>query len=853
MIPIRLQITGFLSYQQSVDLDFSSFDLACISGQNGAGKSSLLDAMTWALFGEARRKDDAVVNSHSKECRVVYEFDYEDLSYRVERSKQREKTTVLEFQVKDSSGSWKPLTERSVRETEARIERTLRLDYETFTNASFFLQGKADQFAQQKSSERKKILSSILGLEVWEVYREQAAENRKKLENELTSLNGMVDEIESELKEEDTRKDKLKSLQEALSLQTALRQSKETALDHLKRQAVSLAEQKKLVTVLEQQWQRALDKFKQRKTDLDARSLELESYRLQLAEADLIETDFQSWQENVRELERWEKIAVNFRQHEGMRHNPLMVIESEKARLAQELQTLESLAGQAEQMEQQLPEAEREISSVKSGAAGLAQALEKASALRSDLENILQNQSEAQAENKRLRQEMNELKERIDELTAASGAACPLCGQPLAADERSNLIESLESQGRQMGDRYRQNQALVNEINHRREETETQTAGIPALEGELRKQQRLLDQAVDRKSNMETFLVGWRLNGAVRREEIRRLLDENRYAVDARDALAAIDLQLKQLGYDASAHDLIRTAELAGRGSLERYRQLETARAALAPLAREKANLEIQLNLETEEAARQEKTYRLASEKYLADSADAPDLQLLQQELLTCHEQENRIRMEVGAASQQVEVLKNLQHRKKGLIQKREEFQRQIGQIKTLERAFGKDGIPALLIEQALPEIESQANDILDRLSNGGMSVSFSTQKDYKDKNREDKKETLDILISDAAGKREYEMFSGGEAFRINFAIRMALSRVLAQRAGARLRMLVIDEGFGSQDAEGRQRLIQAINMVQGDFSKILVITHLEELKDAFPARIEVEKTLTGSAIRVLV
>ena len=77
------------------------------------------------------------------------------------------------------------------------------------------------------------------------------------------------------------------------------------------------------------------------------------------------------------------------------------------------------------------------------------------------------------------------------------------------------------------------------------------------------------------------------------------------------------------------------------------------------------------------------------------------------------------------------------------------------------------------------------------------MSVSFSTQKDYKDKNREDKKETLDILISDAAGKREYEMFSGGEAFRINFAIRMALSRVLAQRAGARLRMLVIDEGFG--------------------------------------------------------
>ena len=169
-----------------------------------------------------------------------------------------------------------------------------------------------------------------------------------------------------------------------------------------------------------------------------------------------------------------------------------------------------------------------------------------------------------------------------------------------------------------------------------------------------------------------------------------------------------------------------------------------------------------------------------------------------------------------------------------------------------LERAFGKDGVPALLIEQALPEIETQANDLLDRLTNGGMSVRFATQKDFKDKNRDDKKETLDILISDSAGTREYELFSGGEAFRVNFAIRLALSQVLAKRAGARLQMLVIDEGFGSQDIEGRQRLIEAINQVQHDFARVLVITHLEELKDAFPARIEVEKTATGSHLKVV-
>lgn len=80
----------------------------------------------------------------------------------------------------------------------------------------------------------------------------------------------------------------------------------------------------------------------------------------------------------------------------------------------------------------------------------------------------------------------------------------------------------------------------------------------------------------------------------------------------------------------------------------------------------------------------------------------------------------------------------------------------------------------------------------------------------------------------------------------------MALSEVLAKRKGARLQMLVIDEGFGSQDTLGRDRLIQAINAVKDDFAKILVITHLEELKDAFPTRIEVEKTDSGSVVKVI-
>ena len=101
-------------------------------------------------------------------------------------------------------------------------------------------------------------------------------------------------------------------------------------------------------------------------------------------------------------------------------------------------------------------------------------------------------------------------------------------------------------------------------------------------------------------------------------------------------------------------------------------------------------------------------------------------------------------------------------------------------------------------------------------------------------------------------GTRPYEMFSGGEAFRVNFAIRIALSRLLARRSGAKLQTLILDEGFGSQDGKGREKLIEAIDGIKEDFEKIFVITHVDELKDAFSHRIEVTKDANGSHIHIM-
>jgi len=95
-------------------------------------------------------------------------------------------------------------------------------------------------------------------------------------------------------------------------------------------------------------------------------------------------------------------------------------------------------------------------------------------------------------------------------------------------------------------------------------------------------------------------------------------------------------------------------------------------------------------------------------------------------------------------------------------------------------------------------------------------------------------------------------MFSGGEAFRIDFALRIAISKLLAQRAGTSLQTLVIDEGFGSQDEEGLGQIMDAIYKIQDDFLKVIIVSHLTSMKDQFPVHFVVEKGAEGSFVNVV-
>ncbi len=865
MIPLRLKLTGFLSYRDTVELDFTQFDLACISGANGAGKSTLLDAMTWALFGQARKRDESLIHTHpeTKAAEVVFHFAYEGNLFRVQRSLVRGKGGLVEFhlfqgQLDDYTladqerGAWKPLTGATMRETQALIQNTLRMDYETFTNASFFIQGKADQFTQQRPTDRKRILSSILGLEMWEVYKERAGERRKGLESQIATLQGSLQEITAELAEEQSRKTRLAQLLTELERLTQTRQFQTSALESMREAAASLAEQQRLVQALNRQVEAANNRLSDLQNRLRERQEEYSACEGLLSRETEIQGDYVAWQQALQELQCWDETAARFRSQESGRQAPLETIAAERARLQTERQALLARQVELSQDQNSLQSQEGERAAAAARAETIKQELFARLTLEEELRLARQKLSDARAENPRLKNEMDDLKTRISRLQAMEGSLCPFCGQPLDADQRERLIAELYAQGVDKGDRWRANKALLDQADQLVIGLEARLAGLSKLDAELQSCLRLLDQYSLRHQQFVEKQSAWTQTGAPQLAELERLLTDETYAPAARQRLAAIDAELKSIGYDAAAHDMVRREELSRRSAERELRELEKARATQAALGREIETLrsqQVEAGRELE-IVQQEQTSAVG---LLARAeSQAPDLANAERQLFLLQEQENHLRLEVGAARQKVDVLADLKTRQALIESQREELARQVARLRQLERAFGKDGVPALLIEQALPQIEQKANELLDRLSGGAMSVRFITQADYKDKKRDDKKETLDIQISDASGSRDYELYSGGEAFRVNFAIRLALSEVLAQRSGARLQMLVIDEGFGSQDNQGRQRLIEAINLVRPDFSKILVITHIDELKDAFPTRVEVEKSSRGSMIRVV-
>ena len=340
----------------------------------------------------------------------------------------------------------------------------------------------------------------------------------------------------------------------------------------------------------------------------------------------------------------------------------------------------------------------------------------------------------------------------------------------------------------------------------------------------------------------------------VQKPQLERSLQESRSAMETIKnseeyaALSAVEARLVELDYSLPAHNKLR-ADLRQAGVWEqRYQELQRAQVQETVL---KEQLERMVETcEQQTAVKQEIEERVR--RLEQTFAEYPDLQeeieAIAQAMSEYQQGRDRQLSQLGRLQQQLSQLDSLQAQKEQRQQKLGDIEHKHQVYRSLSGAFGRNGIQALMIENLLPQLEAQTNQILGRLSDFQLHVRFVTQKSGRNNRKID---TLDILIADARGTRPYETYSGGEAFRVNFAIRLAIARLLALRSGMSLKMLIVDEGFGTQDREGCDRLIAAIEAIAPDFACILTITHMPHFREAFQTRIDVTKDEEGSHILI--
>jgi len=855
MIPIKLAVRNFMCYRDNVPpLSFDGIHTACICGDNGNGKSALVDAMTWALWGRTRAKrDDDLIHQGQTEMEVEFDFAVGQQSYRIIRKHSKPKRrgrsgqTILEFQIASGDG-FRSITGDNMTQTQQKIIDVLHMDYPTFTNSALLLQGHADEFTIKRPVERKQVLADILGLSFYDELEEHAKDIAKQQETEKAQLDSAIKDISDELAQKPAYEAEFEKAQSQLSHIEKVIKEQESRLNSLRQEKESLENKKLQLTQLEEHMRDTERDLERWGEQVKQRRSRLKEYDELIAQRSIIEEGYAQLTEAKKlnnELDQKFRLVSTL--NEG-KHRLELTIAQAGQELLKDHALVQRGIEELEASSQKLPQLKNELSSLRVQLYHLAELEETLRRKRQGSQELRTQVHHLESNKTQLEQEIKEIEEKLNLLLTQSGAKCPLC-------ETEVGIEGLKRiEGKYAADRHSKSDCLKSnqtELAHKKIELESVENEVSQLETKLNQDRSATQSKVSilSQSISEAEEAGIKLNEEGKRlAEIEQHLARKDFAAIEQEALHELEDELAKLDYDSQQHEQVRHRLI----SLEQYegvkRRLEEVdrlinqeREALSRA--EEAAQELHQSLEVDNQKGQDLRQELNLLPQLVN--DLIQAETEHQALAAQQKQAQEIMWSVKAKLQrcsELEIKKKEKERLLAQTSKREKIYRDLAQ------AFGKKGIQALLIEMALPEIEAEANRLLGRMTDNRMHVKIETQRQTK---KGDVIETLDINISDELGMRNYEMFSGGEAFRINFAIRIALAKLLAKRAGAPLPTLVIDEGFGTQDSVGIEKIKEAINSIQDDFDKILVITHIEELRDAFPVRIDVIKTTEGSTLEI--
>lgn len=868
MLPVRLELKGFTSYRQRAVLDFTRFRVACLSGPNGAGKSSLLDAIVWALWGQARSdRDDHVIAWDADRCEVTFDFTLDHTSfYRVRRTRIVKASKNIKAPAPDRpretegrlalllastpedyrTGNFKDISAGTISETQQKINALIGFSQEAFVNSVYLRQGRADEFMSKSPIERKEVLMDILGLSEWATYLELAKEQLRQTESEIQGTIREREWLESEVQRLDHYRH---SLEQAIQAEAAARAQRDALYERLSRMPYLPVRIKELETQIQQQ-EREIQLTKQDQEELERRRAHVEQ-RLRalqqvLADAERIREGYQQL-EHARTQAQMLSNALQhvqplLEEEQRLLHERSKIISFAEAELRAKL----SEADNVQQRVASLSKFEDELRALQTNIQALEQEWQNVTALHEKIEQKQAALAEWRARVERAAQRVTLLNANLEEL--ANQDICPLCGSALTPEHREQVRHDLLHERDQMLAEQRDAQSRLAMIEAEiQRESETAHRLRQRLEPEMRRthaRHEFLLSKLDELAKERQRLEHLRTECATKAQAIRA--GEPTRKVDA--LLEQVRKRIAQAGFDREA--LARWTQTIQ--SLEPFAQ---AYLDLVVAEREMQSLREELTDINQRIARlcqriEHLSARLAELKteHHTALAQKEEFETLRQAHLQAHEAWQKAQAEIARCQQGIAAAEASRARIEAINKRLAELAEQKSDLEILCSAFSPHGIPTHIIQRILPHIEDQVNLILGKLSDSALQVRLTTNYiTQKGKSRE----TLDISVVDNNGVRPYETFSGGERFRIDFALRIALSRIVAHLHRAHLQMLFIDEGFGTQDSDGRQKIVDTVLAVQDEFACIIVVTHIDDVQQAFPFRIQVMRTPEGSVLQM--
>ena len=796
---MRLNSLQLQNFRQHLDtrIEFDS-GLTGIIGLNGAGKSTVLEAIAWALYGmpAARGTRDSIraIRAGARaSVRVELDFDLGGHRYRVVRG-----LTSAELFL---DGSDQPIA-NSITGVSDMLRRRLGMSLDEFYNTYFTGQKELSVMAAMGPSERAQFLSRVLGYERLRAAQALVRERRKLISAEAQGVRAAMPDPESIARmrrDAETRLEAagLRAREAVASRERAQAMLAAVGPDWQRAQAdrellQATVSELRVAESEEAGAQRDAERLGRDVGELDAARAELAALAVQLEPLGAAITELRAQDNLCREEGRRQTLA-----------------ESER-----------SLAGDVARLTERRDRVATAPALEVETAAELAAAREALRAAEEVLEvrrtEWVRDRQEADTKKDALRQQYTELRQQREQLAElGADSPCPTCTRPLGAtwatvlEDLDSLIETVLVDGKYFKARREQLEAVPEDILALEESRRAAAEAVTRLERRLTKVQVAVQELAT----------------------LARDLDERQQRLDAvRRDLAAIPA-----GYDSARHVAL---------------QAEVAR--LQPLDARAARLSAQIERE----AQLRGDHRRALERLAAAQQLVATLRERRDAIAFSEQRFDELRRqhdlasaelraaELTAASAEAEA-RSAQGEREAALRSEADLARAQGQLDALtrdrrlhdelDRAY--TDMRTDLNVQLRPEISEVASGFLRDLTDGR----------YSELELDDQ---YNIVVLE--GGIPKPVISGGEEDLANLVLRLAISQMIADRAGTSFSLLVLDEVFGSLDESRRQNVVDLLRRLHDRFEQVILITHIDGVREGLDRVVTVryDAELGGAVVR---